>query len=69
VHGPQSGLDLLAELDTGPFADNHRLLAVRAHLLQRTGERAAAAGDVAGAALAGSRPEQRFLLQRAARME
>ncbi len=70
VHGPQAGLDLLAELDTGPLAGNHRLLAVRAYLLQRTGDRAAAAGAWREAArLAGSRPEQRFLLQRAARME
>lgn len=70
VHGPQAGLDLLTELDTGPLSGNHRLPAVRAYLMQQAGEHQAAAGMWREAArLAGSRPEQRFLLQRAARLE
>ena len=68
VRGPRAGLALLRELEPGVLAGNHRLLAVRAHLLERAGEAAAAAGAYREAArLAGSRPEQRFLVQRAAR--
>jgi predicted RNA polymerase sigma factor len=33
--GPQAGLDLLTHLDDGPLAHDHRLHAVRAHLLER----------------------------------
>ena len=68
VHGPQAGLDVLHELERGVLAGNHRLLAVRAHLLEQAGERASAATAFQEAArLAGSVPEQRFLLRRAAR--
>jgi predicted RNA polymerase sigma factor len=68
VRGPQAGLALLRELESGPLAGNHRLLAVRAHLLEQAGDRAGAAAAYREAArLAGSRPEQRFLLQRATR--
>jgi len=67
VRGPRAGLELLLELESGPLAGNHRLLAVRAHLLERAGDRAGAAAAYREAArLAGSRPEQRFLVQRAA---
>jgi predicted RNA polymerase sigma factor len=68
VHGPQAGLALLREVEAGPLAGNHRLLAVRAYLLERAGERAGAVAAYREAArLAGSLPEQRFLVQRAAR--
>jgi RNA polymerase sigma factor (sigma-70 family) len=68
VHGPHAGLDALHELETGVLAGNHRLLAVRAHLLEQAGELAGAATVFQEAArLAGSLPERRFLLRRAAR--
>jgi RNA polymerase sigma factor (sigma-70 family) len=68
VRGPRAGLALLRELESGVLAGHHRLLAVRAHLLDQAGEAAAAALAYREAArLAGSRPEQRFLLRRAAR--
>jgi RNA polymerase sigma factor (sigma-70 family) len=68
VRSPEAGLALLGELESGPLAGNHRLLAVRAHLLERTGERADAATAYREAArLAGSRTEQRFLVQQAVR--
>ncbi|MEZ0074164.1 RNA polymerase sigma factor [Planotetraspora sp. GP83] len=67
VRGPHAGLALLRELESGVLAGNHRLLAVRAHLLERAGEAAdAAAAYRAAARLAGSLSEQRFLVQRAA---
>ncbi|ONI80183.1 RNA polymerase subunit sigma-24 [Saccharothrix sp. ALI-22-I] len=68
VRGPQAALDVVAELERGVLAGNHRLLAVRAHLLERVGDLAAARETFRQAArLAGSVPEQRFLLLRAAR--
>jgi RNA polymerase sigma factor (sigma-70 family) len=68
VRGPYAGLALLRELESGVLAGNHRLLAVRAHLLEQAGEWASAAGAYRRAArLAGSLPEQRFLVQRAVR--
>ncbi|WP_158851766.1 RNA polymerase sigma factor [Saccharothrix deserti] len=68
VHGPQVALDVVAELERGVLAGNHRLLAVRAHLLERAGDLAAASETFRQAArLAGSVPEQRFLLLRAVR--
>ncbi|PRY38790.1 RNA polymerase sigma factor [Umezawaea tangerina] len=69
VHGPQAGLAALDELRTGVLADHHRLLAVHAHLLEQAGDHASAAERFQEAArLAGSVPEQRFLLSRAARL-
>ena len=68
VRGPEAGLALLKELESGALAGHHRLLAVRAYLLDQAGESAAAAAEYKEAArLAGSKPEQRFLLQRAIR--
>lgn len=67
VRGPYAGLALLSELEQGVLAGNHRLLAVRAHLLERAGETAAASAlyrEAAGRAR--SLPERRFLLSRAA---
>jgi predicted RNA polymerase sigma factor len=66
VEGPFAGLALVSELESGVLAGNHRLLAVRAYLLERAGQwPAAAAAYQEAARLAGSRPEQRFLLGRA----
>jgi predicted RNA polymerase sigma factor len=66
VRGPEAGLALLREVESGMLAGHHRLLAVRAHLLDLAGRSDAAARDYQEAArLAGSRPEQRFLLRRA----
>jgi RNA polymerase sigma factor (sigma-70 family) len=68
VHGPRAGLAALADLGEGVLARHHRLHAVRAHLLERAGEHAAAATAFREAArLAGSVPERRFLTMRAAR--
>ena len=67
VRGPNEGLALIGELESGVLAGSHRLLAVRAHLLEQAGDRTAAATTFQEAArMAGSRPEQRFLLRRAA---
>ncbi|WP_328992733.1 sigma-70 family RNA polymerase sigma factor [Kribbella sp. NBC_01245] len=68
VQGPQAGLDLLATLDGDKLmADNHRLYAVRAHLLERAGDPAAArAGYLEAARRTTSLPEQRYLNARAA---
>jgi predicted RNA polymerase sigma factor len=58
----------VAELERGVLAGNHRLLAVRAHLLERAGDLPAASETFRQAArLAGNVPEQRFLLLRAER--
>ncbi|WDZ87974.1 RNA polymerase sigma factor [Micromonospora cathayae] len=70
VHGPAAGLALLDGLAAGPLAAHHRLLAVRAFLLERAGEpQAAAQGWREAARLAGSLPERRFLDRQAARLE
>ncbi|MCS7477329.1 RNA polymerase sigma factor [Umezawaea endophytica] len=67
VHGPEAGLAAVRELGAGVLAGNHRLLAVEAHLLDQAGDRSAAARRFQEAArLAGSHPERRFLLSRAA---
>ncbi|GIJ25622.1 RNA polymerase sigma24 factor [Micromonospora qiuiae] len=70
VHGPAAGLALLAGLESGLLAGHHRRHAVKAHLLELAGDRAAAAATWRQAAdLAGSEPERRHLLRRAARCE
>ncbi|GAB2609344.1 RNA polymerase sigma factor [Kribbella endophytica] len=68
VEGPQAGLDLLATLDDNKhLADNHRLDAVRAHLLERAGDPAAAREHfLAAARRTTSLPEQRYLTAKAA---
>ncbi|HWO58830.1 MAG TPA: DUF6596 domain-containing protein [Umezawaea sp.] len=69
VHGPEAGLEAVRDLDTGVLAGYHRLLAVRAHLLDQSGDRSAAAACFQEAArLAGSHPERRFLLARASEL-
>ncbi|MCY1057640.1 DUF6596 domain-containing protein [Nannocystis sp. SCPEA4] len=71
VHGPAVGLALLQALDGDPrLAENHRLDAVRAHLLERAGEReAAVAGYRRAAGRTASVPERDYLLMRAARLD
>ncbi|MFE2407309.1 RNA polymerase sigma factor [Kitasatospora sp. NPDC059408] len=70
TEGPEAGLALLATLDADPrMATHHRLLSVRAHLLERTGDRTAARDHYRRAARAtASTAEQRYLESRAARL-
>jgi len=70
VHGPEAGLELLASLDgDGRVAGHHRVFAVRAHLLERTGDTDGARAAYREAARrTTSRPEQRHLEGRAARL-
>jgi predicted RNA polymerase sigma factor len=70
VHGPHSGLDLLATLDDDErLAGHHRLTSVRAHLLELAGDTAAAREAFKLAARqTTSVPEQRHLELRAARL-
>src|SRR4051794_9633373 len=70
VHGPRTGLDMLAELDGDRrMSNHHRLHAVRAHLLEQAGERAAAQAAFAEAARrATSIPEQRYLQAQTVRL-
>jgi len=70
VHGPRAGL---AELDAlaadARLAGHHRLDAVRAHLLERAGEREAAiACYLAAAGRTASEPERNYLATQAARL-
>jgi predicted RNA polymerase sigma factor len=70
VHGPAAGLDRLAELEHDErIAGDHRLLAVRAHLLEMAGDLPGArAAYLAAADRATSLPQQRYLNARAARL-
>ena len=70
VNGPLAGLALLGTLDGDErMAHNHRLEAVRAHLLERAGDRAAARDSYRKAArMTASLPEQRYLALKAARL-
>jgi RNA polymerase sigma factor (sigma-70 family) len=70
VHGPRAGLALLGTLEAdGRMAHNHRLEAVRGHMLELAGEAAAAREAYHRAArMTASLPEQRYLTQRAARL-
>jgi predicted RNA polymerase sigma factor len=70
VHGARAGLDLLAKLEADErIAEDHRLHAVRAHLLEMAGDRAGArAAYEAAARRAASLPQQRYLYARAARL-
>ncbi|MFM9366814.1 RNA polymerase sigma factor [Streptomyces sp. Da 82-17] len=68
VHGPDQGLRELSALE-GELGDHHRLHAVRAHLLERAGDREgarAAYAKAAGRTL--SAPEARYLRTRATRL-
>jgi len=70
VHGPEAGLELLRTLEGDErVGDHHRLHAIRAHLLELTGERAAARRSYQEAARrTTSLPEQRYLESCAARL-
>jgi RNA polymerase sigma factor (sigma-70 family) len=70
ARGPAAGLDLVATLGAdGRMAGDHRLPAVRAHLLEMAGHVAAAReAYLAAAALTPSLPQQRYLHGRAARL-
>src|SRR5215831_12849591 len=70
VYGPTAGLALLGTLDTDDrMAHSHRLEAVRAHLLEQTGDTTAARDSYLRAAqMTASLPEQRYLELRAARL-
>ena len=70
VHGPAAGLDLLHALGSDPrLADNHRLDAVRAHLLEQAGDPTAAVRHyLAAASRTTSIPERDYLRTRAARL-
>jgi len=70
VRGPAAGLELLAGLAADPrIATDHRLPAVRAHLLELAGDHSAArAAYLAAAGRATSLPQQRYLHARAARL-
>jgi RNA polymerase sigma factor (sigma-70 family) len=70
VRGPEAALELLATLDADDRMSRHyRLAAVRAHLLEMAGERAAArVGYQTAARRTTSLPERRYLESRAARL-
>ncbi|MFI6600902.1 RNA polymerase sigma factor [Nonomuraea sp. NPDC050536] len=70
VNGPQAGLAVLDDLASDDrLAGHHRLAAVRAHLLEMAGDRAAAAAAYRDAARrTTSLPEQRYLDSRASRL-
>lgn len=69
TEGPEAGLALLATLDDDTrMARYHRLLSVRAHLLEKTGDTEGAYDHYRRAAKAtASLAEQRYLEARAAR--
>jgi predicted RNA polymerase sigma factor len=71
VHGPAAGLGLLKALDADArLAGHHRLDAVRAHLLERSGDREGALLHYRKAAgRTPSIPERDYLLTRVARLE
>jgi predicted RNA polymerase sigma factor len=70
VHSPQAALHELTKAQADPaLADHHRVHAVRAHLLDRTGEREAAIAEYRLAAHRTlSEPERRYLDSRAERL-
>jgi RNA polymerase sigma factor (sigma-70 family) len=70
VHGATKGLELLDALEMDArIADHHRLDAVRAHLLERAGDREGAVRHFrAAAGKTGSLPERNYLLTQAARL-
>jgi RNA polymerase sigma factor (sigma-70 family) len=69
--GPLAGLDLLGRIEADPrMAGDHRVAAVRAHLLEMAGHTdAARAAYRAAATQAATLPRQRYLNARAARLE
>jgi predicted RNA polymerase sigma factor len=71
VNGPRAGLAVLGTLDADDrMGRNHRLEAVRGHLLELAGDPAAARASYRLAArMTASVPEQRYLTLRAARLD
>ncbi|WP_169947564.1 RNA polymerase sigma factor [Microbispora sp. H11081] len=70
IEGPEAGLALLSTLDGDErLAGHHRLLSVRAHLLEKTGDRAGAYEHYRRAARStASMAERRYLESRAGRV-
>ncbi|MGI8418908.1 MAG: RNA polymerase sigma factor, partial [Nakamurella sp.] len=69
VHGPAAGLLALGALRDDRVRDHHRFAAVRAHLLESSGDPDGARSEYLRAAdLTVSLPERRFLTERAARL-
>ena len=70
VHGPAKGLELLRALDGDPrIAGHYRLEAVRAHLLEKIGDREGAIKHYRNAATrTTSIPERNYLMTQAARL-
>ncbi|HEU4583416.1 MAG TPA: DUF6596 domain-containing protein [Polyangiaceae bacterium] len=70
VHGPAHGLELLQPLERDArLASHHRLAAVRAHLYEKLGDKAAAIAQYRLAAdRTSSIPERNYLLLKAARL-
>jgi predicted RNA polymerase sigma factor len=70
VRGPEAGLTLVEDLErSGALARNHRLHSVRAHLLERAGDRdGARRGYLTAAGLTTSQPERDYLRRKAARV-
>ena len=70
VHGPAEGLQLLRALQSDArLASHYRLAAVRAHLLERTGDYEAAVKHYrVAAARTTSIPERNYLTTQAARL-
>jgi hypothetical protein len=70
AEGPRAGLDLLVSVQEDErLAGDHRLPAVRAHLLEMSGDHVAARDSyLAAARQAGNLPQQRYLLAPAARL-
>ena len=70
VHGPKKGLELLSVLDSDTrLAERHRLEAVRAHLLEMTGDyKGAITHYRIASSRATSMPERNYLIMQAARL-
>jgi predicted RNA polymerase sigma factor len=70
LHGPRAGLEQLAAAEADPaLTHHHRVAAVRAHLLDMSGDHAAARAEYRLAARRTlSVPEQRYLESRAAQL-
>ena len=70
VHGPGTGLELLANLDSDErLKGHHRLEAVRGHLQEMSGDtQQAIASYLNAASRTASLPERNFLLEQAARL-
>jgi len=71
AYGPPAGIELLDALEaSGRLAGHHRLDAVRAHLLERSGEcTGAIACYLAAAARTASMPEREYLAMQASRLK